>query len=160
MEKIIIVAASENNVIGLEGKIPWEIPEDMERFKKLTSNHPVIMGSKTFFSIPKKYRPLPDRKNIVLSRSMEDSEGIYVARTVDEALELAEDEDTYVIGGGDVYEQFFFLANKIELTRVHREYKGDTFFPEIDSDVWKEVEKQSKIHEDLLYSFITYEKRN
>ena len=99
MKITLIAAISENNVIGVEGKVPWHIPEDMKRFRELTLEHPAIMGRKTYESIPDRFRPLPKRKNIVMSKSLNPKEGIYIARNVDEALVLAEEKDSYVIGG-------------------------------------------------------------
>ena len=159
-ELIIIVAASLNDVIGANGKIPWNIPEDRRRFKDLTLHHPVIMGRKTYDSLDERFKPLPERKNIVLSTSLEGMPGIYVAKNIRESLELAEGQDTYIIGGESIYRQFMHLTSKIELTRVQREYQdGDAFFPEIDSLEWK-LEGDSKddvsLKTGIPYSFRTY----
>ncbi len=159
MDLTIIVAVSENNVIGNNNQIPWRISQDLKRFKELTLNHPVIMGRKTYESIPEKFRPLPKRKNIILSNTMQPSDGIYVARNIEEALKLAEDQDTYVAGGRAVYELFLPKANIIELTRVHKNYDGDTFFPELDLTKWNLVDKEEHLEQDIPYSFLTYLKK-
>ncbi|MDP3992190.1 MAG: dihydrofolate reductase [Nanoarchaeota archaeon] len=141
MELAIIVAISENNVIGNQGEIPWYIPEDFKRFKQLTLRHPVIMGRKTFESILKRLeKPLPERKNIVLTKKEGISqEGIYMAHSIREAIELCENQDSYVIGGKQVYERFLPLTNRIELTRVHRKTEGDVYFPPTNWDQWEEI---------------------
>ena len=106
MNLILIVAASENNIIGIEDRIPWRIKEDMIRFKELTLNHPVIMGRKTYESIPEKFRPLPQRKNIVLSGSLNSDGKIYVARNINKAIGFTENKESYIIGGERVYKEF------------------------------------------------------
>lgn len=156
----IIVAISENNVIGINNKIPWRIPEDMKRFKELTTGHPVIMGSKTYLSIPEKFRPLPDRKNIILSKKLEPQNGIYIAKNIEEALSFTENEDSFVIGGSQIYEEFLPRANFLEITKVHETFDGDSFFPEINWNDWKKIyEKRQKSEKGLEFSFQTF-KRN
>ncbi|VVB83873.1 Dihydrofolate reductase HdrB [uncultured archaeon] len=159
MNLTLIAAISENNVMGNKGKIPWRIKEDMKRFRELTLNHPVIMGRKTYESIPEKFKPLPDRKNIVLSKSMKDYAGIYIARNTCEALSLSEGKSSYVIGGREIYEEFLPFTYKIELTRVHRNYEGDVFFPKINWDMWKIINEEKNISENgIPFSFLTYER--
>ncbi|MEK6827161.1 MAG: dihydrofolate reductase [Nanoarchaeota archaeon] len=153
MNLTIIAAISENNVIGNQNNIPWEIPEDIKRFRNLTLNHPVIVGRKTFESIIKKLgKPLSKRKNIVLTNSLNEFQGIYTARTIKEALELTEDKDSYVIGGRQVYELFLPLVNCLEITRVHKNVEGDTFFPEVNWEGWDLINEHKKAD----YSFLTY----
>lgn len=162
MELVLIAAVSENNVIGLNGNIPWKIPEDMKRFKELTMGHPIIMGRKTFDSFPRK--PLPGRMNILLTRSPEKIDPIYLrmpdfyfATSLDHALRLA-DEDAfdlaYVIGGEKVYREAIDRANRLEITYVHQVVQGDTFFPEIRSDTWKEDKREGREG----YSFVSYKR--
>lgn len=161
MNLILIAAASENNVIGFKNKIPWKIKEDMQRFRDLTKNHPVIMGRNTYESIPLKFRPLTQRKNIVLSKTLDNQKGIYIARNLEEAIELTKNEDSYVIGGEKIYREFLHLVNKIELTRIYKNYKGDSFLPEINWDNWiltKEKRKTRKKN-NIDYSFLTYIKK-
>ncbi len=163
MELIIIAAASENNVIGLNGHLPWRLPDDMQRFKELTIGHTVIMGRKTYESLPCMYRPLPQRLNVVLSTQQEYAPvGVYVAHSLEEAindlriqkvsLNGITSENAFIIGGERVFRDAFPLADRIELTRVHRTIGGDAFFPSIDPREWKEQSRVSKPE----YSFITY----
>jgi len=156
MEKIIIVAVSENNVIGKDGDIPWHIPEDLKHFKEKTTGHAVIMGRKTFESLPEDYRPLPDRKNIVLTRSglQEKPEKVVEVESFEKAYKEAEkfSEKAFIIGGASIYEQVMEDADKLVLTRIHEEYEGNIFFPEINEDNWEEEQREDR--EKL--SFIEY----
>lgn len=157
MEKIIIVAVSENGVIGKDGDIPWHYPEDLKHFKKKTMDHPVIMGSSTYRSLPEDFKPLPGRKNIVLTRSGIDvDESVSVANSLDEAWKIAGeyDEKAFIIGGATIYEQTLDEADKLVLTRIHEEYDGDTFFPDWNKENWKEAKRDER--EDL--SFLEYER--
>ncbi len=158
MPKIQVIAAvSENNVIGRDGDLPWHLPEDLKRFKKLTTGHPVLMGRKTWESIPEKFRPLPGRTNILVTRQKEYDapDGVKIYSDVNEALNAHSDEDLFVIGGGEIYRQTIDRADVIYLTRVHREIEGDSFFPEIDPSVWEETERDDRDD----FSFLTYERR-
>jgi len=152
----IIVAISENNVIGKNGELPWHIPEDLQRFKRLTMNHVVLMGHKTWASIPQKYRPLPGRKNVVLSReeSYVVPTGVQHFSSLESALNAHEDETVFIIGGGEIYRQTIALADKMYVTRIHKEIEGTVFFPVIDSTKWKEIERED--HD--VYSFVTLER--
>ena len=154
MEKIIIAAVAENGAIGKDGDIPWHIPEDLEHFKQKTTGHPVIMGRKTYESLPENFRPLPDRTNIVLTRSDMDEEGIRVVRSLEEAYSIAEelDDKPFIIGGASVYKQALSEADKMILTEVKKEVDGDTFFPEFDREEWNEERREE--HED--FDFVTY----
>ena len=161
MDLTIIVAASENNVIGIEGRIPWDIPKDKKRFRDITKDHPVIMGRKTYESILKSLgKPLPQRKNIILSNTLASEKGIYIARNIEESLRLTDDKDSYVIGGEKIYKLFLPITNKIELTRVHQHFRGDVFFPEVKWKDWNLVSEEKNLSDDgLPYSFLTYVKR-
>ncbi|MAF99002.1 MAG: hypothetical protein CMH61_00160 [Nanoarchaeota archaeon] len=168
MELVLIAAVAENGAIGRDEIIPWrqtkkdrvKYKADMDRFVELTVPHPVIMGRKTYESIPEKYRPLPGRRNIVLTRDPNFfEEGITVVRSLEEALEIAQHTIPggnigFVIGGQEIYELAMPLADRIELTQIHREYEGNKFFPEID-DAWYLLRKER--HQDL--SFDTYARR-
>ena len=127
----LIVAASRNGVIGAGGKLPWHLPADLQRFKKLTMGHPILMGRKTFKSIGK---PLPGRTNIVITRQEGfQACGAAVAHSLEEALQMCEKEaEVFVIGGAEIYKQALPLADKIYLTRVEQDFEGDTFLPAID----------------------------
>lgn len=152
----IIVATSENGVIGNNNQLLWHISADLKRFKKLTAGHTVIMGRKTFESIG---QPLSNRRNIVISRSEGlKFEGCIVAKSLDSALELAgTDDEVFIIGGGEVYRQALPFAERIYLTLVHASYEGDTFFPALNPNEWKVV-KEEKVNptEGPDISFLDY----
>lgn len=157
----IIVACSENNVIGKDNGLIWRLSNDLKRFKALTTGHAIVMGRKTFESIG---RPLPNRRNIILSKNLESMEGCEIMRSADEVLELAKstDEELFIIGGGQVYEQFLPFADKLYLTLVHTEAEGDTFFPALNRDEWTEVTRESfKADEknEFDYEFVDYLRR-
>lgn len=157
MKISIIVAISANNVIGINGGLPWHLPEDLKRFREVTMGKPIIMGRVTFESIG---RPLPGRENVVLTReSGYVAEGCTVVGTIEAAVELAsEAEEIMVIGGGEIYRQFLAITDQIYLTRVQAEIKGDTTFPEIDMSEWKEVsheEYQSEGGSELSFEMKT-----
>lgn len=137
----MIVAASANNVIGVDGGLPWRLSEDLRRFKEITLGKPMIMGRLTFESIGK---ALPGRRSIVITRQANyEAEGCDVVTTMDAALELASDADeVMIIGGGKVYEQLLPMTDRIYLTRVHADFDGDTFFPEIREDEWQIVSSE------------------
>ena len=126
-ELTIIAAAANNNVIGNNNKLIWHIPKDLIRFKELTLNHAVIMGRKTFESLP---NPLPNRLNIVVTRNINyKNNGIVVCKSIEEALvHCKNDSQPFIIGGSEIYSLFINMAQTIELTRVHNSFKADTFF--------------------------------
>ena len=138
MQISIVVAASANNVIGVNGQLPWRLPEDLQHFKQITMGKPMIMGRTTFESIG---RALPGRQSIVLSRQTGfEAEGCDVVTTVEDAIKAAGDaEEVMIIGGGEIYRQFLPQADRIYLTRVQAEVDGDTLFPEIELDEWEVV---------------------
>jgi dihydrofolate reductase len=136
----IIAAVAENGVIGSGGKLPWNLPADLQRFKKITMGHSVVMGKATCQSIGK---PLPDRKNIVLARESDfRPEGCIIADSIEQALSEAGDGEVFFIGGGNVYRQILPRADRLYLTRIHREFPGDVLFPEINLAEWKEVSRE------------------
>jgi dihydrofolate reductase len=155
----LIAAVSENGVIGVDNKLPWYIPDDLKRFKKLTSGNVVIMGRKTYESLGK---PLPNRLNIVISRNKDlVIPGCLVFNNLSKAIKKAgSDKEIFIIGGGEIYRKGIILADKIYLTKVHQEVKGDTTFPEIVEwdeykDMawgWHELEREEKEG----YTNITY----
>lgn len=137
----IIVAATEDNAIGRGGAMLYHLPGDLRRFKRLTMGYPIIMGRRTFESLPN--GALPGRRNIVVTSSADfDAPGTEVARSLMEAVEMASDADVaYIIGGGQVYREAFAFADEIELTRIHTTaVDADTFIPAIDPAVWRETE--------------------
>jgi len=135
MSVSLIVAASTNNVIGSDGELPWHLPDDLRNFKRLTTGKPIVMGRKTHESIG---RPLPDRRNVVITRDSDyEATGCDVVTSPEAAMELLGDADeVIVIGGGQVYATFLPLADRIYLTRVHAEIDGDVMFPEVDENEW------------------------
>ena len=162
MEIILIAAISKHYVLGFNGKIPWKVPEDMDRFRKLTLEHPVIMGRKTYESLPEKSRPLPGRKNIVLSKTLEPRNGIHIARSLDEALESTEGRDSYVMGGREIYKLFLPKATRLEITQIDGDFPGDVFFPVRNlNDEWRLSMSMSTTsrNQGIPYSFLTYERR-
>ena len=166
MKVSLIVAASKNGVIGKDNDLIWHLPRDMKFFKDTTLGHNVIMGRKNFESIPHKYRPLPGRTNIVITRQSEyTAEGCIVVKSVEAALEIAKnngDKEPFIIGGGQIYRLALEqdLVDKIYLTKVHHSFEGDTFFPELNTN-WKETNRiTNKVDENhsYAYDFITLEK--
>ena len=158
----LIVAAAENDIIGKDNQLIWHLSDDLKRFKTLTSNHCMIMGRKTFESFSK---PLPNRTHIVISRQQNYTvpSGVIVVHNLEDALDAAKNDfQPFVIGGGEIYKEAMKYADKIELTRVHENFDGDTFFPEIDTYVW--IETENKLHQkdpnhNYSFSFITYQRR-
>jgi dihydrofolate reductase len=168
MKVSLIVAVSENGVIGKDNDLIWHLPNDMRFFKETTMGHHVIMGRKNFESIPHKYRPLPNRTNIIVTRQTDyKAEGCVVVNSVDAALEIAKnngEKESFIIGGGQIYKLALEakMIDKIYLTKVHHSFDGDAFFPELDNS-WKEVERidckadEKHAHD---YCFLTFEKIN
>ena len=155
----LVVAASENNAIGKNNALLWTLPNDMKFFKNITWGMPVIMGRKTFDSVGK---PLPNRRNIVVTRQDIKIQGCEVVKSIDEAIALCEGEDEVFIGGGaEIYRQAMDKTDRIYLTIVHKMFDADTFFPEIDFKKWVETEHEDHQPDEknkLAYSFITLER--
>jgi dihydrofolate reductase len=151
----LVLAMAENGVIGKDGAIPWRIAEDMKRFKSLTLGKPVVMGRKTWDSLPRK--PLPDRLNIVVTRQPDwSADGAVTARSFDDALDKAQNAaDVMVIGGGEIYRVSLAKADRIELTQVHRAFDGDAYFT-FDANGWQEIARSDHATPDgLAYSYVT-----
>ena len=160
-EITIIAAASENNVLGKNNKLIWHIPDDLKRFKDLTLGHSIIMGRKTFESITK---PLPQRKNIILTRNKNyKAKGTLIAHSVKEALDFCKnDNQPFIIGGGEIYNLFIDISDRIELTRIHQSYNGDAFFPDILEEKWKLIDsKKNNFNKTISidFSYLTYLKK-
>ena len=161
MARITLIAAmAQNRVIGRDGDLPWHLPADLKHFKKTTLGSPVVMGRKTWDSIG---RPLPRRRNLVLSRSQPTlPDGVELYSDVDAVLAAcAEEEDLFVIGGAEIYRLFFPVAHRLILTEVAEEIDGDTHFPDFDDESWHEVERiRHEADEKNLYaySFVTWER--
>jgi len=156
----LVVAASENGVIGKDNTLIWRLPADLKWFKESTTGFPIIMGRKTFESVG---RPLPNRRNIVITRDTSYSrEGIEVVNSTDEALAIcAQEERVSVIGGGEIYRVFMNMADELYLTRVHQDFEGDTYFPdpgaewELVSEVKNDPDEKNK----FPFSFMVYRKK-
>lgn len=154
MRTVIVAAVARNGVIGVDGRLPWRLPEDMARFKRLTMGHALVMGRETFESIG---RPLPGRVNIVLTRRPGWShEGIETAGSLDHALEMvsALGVDAFVAGGAAVYRLALPLADRLEITEVDAEPEGDTWFPEVEWSRWQETSRERHPG----FSFVTYDR--
>jgi len=157
----IIAAIAENNVIGKNNDLIWHISEDLKRFKKLTSGHPIIMGRKTYESLP--FKPLPKRKNIILSHKNLKYESTIVVNSVEDVFKECKNEDEiFICGGAEIYKLFLPYTDKLYLTKIHHFFEGDTFFPEINFSDW-ELKNISEIFKDkksgLKYSFTDYIKK-
>jgi len=151
----LICAISKNDVIGNENKLPWNIPEDLKRFKELTSNNWIVMGRKTFDSIG---RPLPNRKNIVLSKNKNlRIDSVEVFNSPKEVIESyknnSDQKDLFIIGGTYVYELFLEYSEYLFITHVDKEYSGDAFFPKIDWNEWKLINEESRYDDDEKVNF-------
>lgn len=160
----IIVAYSRNNIIGNQGQIPWKIPSDLAYFKETTMGSPIIMGRITWESLG---RPLPGRLNIVISRDGSYvAEGAELVADLESAIALAKEkapeQDIFIIGGGQIYAQALKsdLANKVYATEIHNKIEGDTAFPELDSQVWKEISRTPQpIDNNYDFDFVIYQRR-
>ena len=158
----IIVAVSEDLGIGKNNELLWRIPEDLRRFKWMTYGKTVIMGRRTWGSLPRK--PLPGRKNIVITDIPHDCcEGAVIAYSIEDALsKCGKDEEVFVIGGGSIYLQFMPLADRLYITHVHKKASADIFFPEIDRKTWKIIDKEEHKPEgkdDIPYTYVIYERK-
>ena len=163
MKLTIVVAVADNGVIGQKNKLPWHLPADLRHFKSTTMGKPILMGRKTHESIG---RPLPGRLNIVLTTQPDYlAEGCRVVHSIDEAIELVEGEggdEVMVIGGAKLYEEALPRADRIQLTRVHADFAGDTWFPELEASDWMEIaSEQRQADTDNAYActFVTLERR-
>lgn len=158
-EITLIVAVGENDAIGKDNQLIWHLSDDLKRFKELTNGHHIIMGRKTFESFPK---PLPNRTHIVISRqdNYQVPSGVILVNNLEDAFDAAKaDKQPFVIGGGEIYKQAMPYADKIELTRVHEDFEADTFFPKIDTTIWKESQNRYHAKDEKhqhAFSFITY----
>ena len=156
----MIFARAANGVIGKGGSMPWHLPEDMAHFKRLTQGWPVIMGRKTWDSLPPKFRPLPGRSNIVVTRQADWKEsGAQSTASLADALELCrQSEEVWVIGGAQIYAQAEPLADRIEVTEIAQNFDGDAFAPPLGSD-WIEAARENHVSSNgLVFSFVTYKK--
>lgn len=133
---ILIAAVAENNALGKNNDLLWHLPNDFKRFKEVTSGHHIIMGRKTFESFPK---PLPNRTHVIITRQKDfKHEGCIVVSDIEKAIAACpENEDIYIIGGGEIYTQSIHFADQLDITRVHHSFDADVYFPEINPDIWE-----------------------
>ena len=160
----IIVAKAKNNIIGKDNKMIWHLPEDLKHFKNLTTGHTIIMGRKTFESLGK---PLPNRKHIIFSQNPDfkvNDENVEVVHSLLQIQDLIEGkEEAFVIGGAMIYNFLMPYVKKMYVTEIEKDFEGDTFFPIIDSEIWKEVSREKGIKDEnnnLDYYFVTYERKD
>ena len=154
----LVAAVAKNGVIGARGKLPWHLPEDMKHLKRLTLNHPVIMGRRTWESLP---NPLPDRENIVISRRPGfEAPGASIATSVEGAIALCAGEPVaFVLGGSEIYAAALPLADGLVLTEIHEEYEGDTHFPVWDRKAWRVAQKETHTSDKgVRFDFVLYER--
>jgi len=163
----LIVAVAENNVIGKDNDLIWRLPKDMKFFKETTLNHHIITGRKNYVSIPQKFRPLPNRINIVLTRQTDfKEEGCVIKHSLEAAIAHAKDNnetELFIIGGGQIYKEALEkgLIDRMYITHVQHQFDGDTFFPAINNEVWEtvsEIENPTDEKHQYPFSFVVYEK--
>ena len=149
----IIVAIAQNNAIGKDNQLLWHIPADLKRFKKLTTGHTIVMGKRTFYSLP--IRPLPNRRSIVITDIVDEViDGCIIAYSIEDAVtKMDDDKENFIIGGGSVYRQFLPLADQLYLTIVQKDFDADTFL-EIDLSEWETIEREDHPEEELPYYYI------
>lgn len=163
----MIAALTKNNVIGKNNDLPWHLPDDMKYFMQTTKGHFVIMGRKNYQSIPEKFRPLPNRTNIVITRQTNfEAPGCQVINSLDEAIAVckkANPKEIFLIGGSSIYKEGLQFANKLYLTEIHAEIDGDVYFPQINKNDWKEKSRVPHSNDDrhqYAFDFVVYEKVN
>lgn len=153
----LVAAVAENNVIGGKNDLPWYLPEDLKRFKQLTTGKMVLMGSKTFDSIMARLgKPLPNRTSVVVTRNptFTAPDGVKIFHDLDVALQTYTGQDIYVIGGGEIFKQTFDKADRLYITHIHKAYEGDVLFPNIEPGQWEKVAEEP--HEG--FSFAEYQR--
>jgi dihydrofolate reductase len=158
----LVAAVARGGVIGRDGGIPWRLAEDMQRFRSLTMGHPVVMGRRTWESLPDQFRPLPGRGNVVVTRTPDwSAQGADRAGSIEEALNLLESESrVFVIGGGEIYAAALPFADELVLTEIDAEIEGDTTFPSWDHGEFEEVERDERVAEDgTPFAFVRYVRR-
>jgi len=158
----VVYARAKNGVIGRGGVLPWRIPEDARRFRELTTGHPVVMGRRTWDSLPDRFRPLPGRRNLVVTRSPGwHADGAEGAASLGDALGLAADApEVFVIGGAEIYAAALPLADELRMTEIDADVEGDTFFPPYDAAEFEETSRERLVSETgIPFSFVTYVRR-
>lgn len=159
----VVAIGEKDRSIGNGNRLLWHIPDDLKRFKRITEGHPVIMGRKTYESLPEQYRPLPNRTNIIVTRQAgyRTPDGVYTTNSIEEALELAhtlDNEHIFIGGGQQIYEQALPYIEKLYLTIIHSDKSGDTFFPEYKDVFTKETFREEREYEGLKYTWVDLER--
>ncbi len=156
----LIAAVARNGVIGLDQRLPWRLPADLKRFRALTLGHTVIMGRKTWESLPANFRPLPDRRNIIVTRNAAyRAAGATVVHSLPAAITAAGDGEAFIIGGAELYAAAFPLADHLQLTEIDASFEGDTHFPAIDHQQWLEATRETQHDEaGFDYAFVNYQR--
>ena len=162
----LIVAVSENMVIGKDNKLAWHLPDDMNYFSNMTKGHSIIMGRKNWESIPKKYRPLPERKNIVVTRNNKfEDKGAIIVNSIEKAVKKArtfDEEEIFIIGGGEIYKLGFAYVDKLYITEIYANIDGNTYFPKWNKENWKVISRIShpkdEKHE-FDFDYVIYKKK-
>lgn len=158
----LIAAVGENNELGKNNDLIWHLPADLKRFKQVTTAHHIIMGRKTYESIRK---PLPNRTTVIITRNPDyTAEGCIVVQSLEEAIKIAKvDENSFVIGGAEIYKKAILLVDELDICEVHNSFDADVFFPKIDDTIWKEIKREkfkSDSKNNYDYSFVKYVRRN
>jgi dihydrofolate reductase len=158
---VLIAAVARDGVIGIANRLPWHLPEDLRHFKALTTGNAVIMGRKTWESLPPQFRPLPGRTNIVVTRNAGyAAAGATVVHSLAAAAAVCADRPGFVIGGAELYAQALPQAARLELTEIDATFAGDAFFPAFDRSAWRETARASHRSETGLdYAFVTYQRK-
>lgn len=157
----LIAAVARNGVIGIDNRLPWRLPADLKHFKALTLGHAVIMGRKTWESLPSGFRPLPERRNIVVTRDgAYQAAGAVIVSSLPAALAAANSDQAFVVGGAELYTAALPLADRLQLTEIDASFEGDTWFPAIDRSQWHETGRETHHGETGFdYAFVTYQRK-
>lgn len=158
----IIVAIASNYAIGKDNNLLWHISDDLKRFKQITKNHFIVMGKRTYFSLPT--RPLPNRTNMIITDvAGEQVDNCVMAHSIEDAIDkMDKSKENFIIGGGSIYKQFMPFANKLYITRVHKDFEADTFFPGISLNEWELASQQhvtDDYQNDFTYTFEIYNRK-
>ena len=163
MKLVLVAAVARGGVIGRNGVVPWRLPEDLAHFRELTTGHPVVMGRRTWDSLPERFRPLPGRRNVVLTRDPDwRAPGAERASSVEDALRVLDASPrVFVIGGAEIYTAALPLADELELTEIDADVEGDARFPAFDPSEFVEAAREPHVSESgLPFSFVTYRRRS
>lgn len=162
----LIAALTQNNIIGRNNDLPWSLPDDMKFFMRTTTGHHVIMGRKNYDSLPKKFKPLPNRTNIVITRQKGfQAEGCHVFNTIEAGIELAQqhhESEVFIIGGAEIYHQALSVTQRMYLTEIKTTLEGDTFFPKVNHSEWNEISREPHPADErhaFAFDFVVYERK-